>query len=384
MKDNLFLLVGIIGVFLGTGFGYANETPYAVRLAGGAPSGGCFQHTTFRAMVSQTEMDFTIDTHTGSQVGMNFYLLNDYYMHGIKFCPTHVKSGRSNLHSSPWMEKTRFGNADDCFVVCETGYFGNECSQTGTPTSCSAAQIKLRSGDNNNYNTGNAAALSDVLWLENSRFGQGELSGWFDCTRTNVHAHPGLAAHRHVWHGKTLAVKRATSDGFGVVVQPLMFWPYCQQSTYTCRITVTPAGSETVMCLNGYKPSETVQGCVPIDGKACAHAIRCDGWEVFNDADSQYRKYVKPEDTCYQYRCAASGYGFAGNPLGFETDRKCVECPTTHTQGIGDDGVCLVGGTGELYLGGEIVEAKQSKMSDLKKCWDNDSFLDCLEKELSK
>lgn len=336
----------------------------------------CFAHSGISAMTSPTGMTFALDGDAGDQLGINFYLARERSDNGAKFCPTHVMAWRKNLNGSnshPSLEKWNYSQwgEDECFWVCHEGYFGDKCkdlSTKNTPKSCATDTIELVSGENLNKvgNDSKYTAVSDGVWTRT----------WDEnCKKTDK------AAHKEAKHAETWAVKRVTKDGFGVVVQRLQFWAYCKQSTKQekCRVRVRPVGEEMVMCQNGYTVTTDKQSCKPIDVRACGQAVVCDGWDIFDDADPQYKRYLADGDDCYKYRCAESGYGFAGTAvLSLAENRKCIECPTTYKQGISADGVCEVAEAGEIFSNGEVATATATNSSEMLQCWNADDFKACL------
>ena len=149
-------------------------------------------------------------------------------------------------------------------------------------------------------------------------------------------------------HYSTLGIKKLLSHG--AIVQPITARAAGRRNKKgTGVVIVTPIDTTTyVLCKDGYRPNSAQTDCEPIKPAVCGVEVICDGWdhEVFEDSNKYKKKQVyidgSTTDTCIQYRCKQSGYGFAGDPTYLDDEgRECIECSADgYYATIMDNGRC--------------------------------------------
>jgi hypothetical protein len=217
------------------------------------------------------------------------------------------------------------------------------------------------------------------------------------------------------YHYVTMGVEKILEHG--VISRPVTIRAFGQKSDKGWNyVLMEPIGADFhLLCKNGYKPNVDNSACVPIDSVLCDTTPICVGWdhEIFKDremykrqnATEKYRPFskakVERERSCIQYRCAQSGYGFAGDPTATDdAGRACVACPPDGYYGaISPNGRCemspLEDGKGVEYdENGNVVqfELEKTRKRDMinktggkfnKPCWqylveDEEEFRNCL------
>lgn len=276
--------------------------------------------------------------------------------HGAKFCPTQIQAAnrdqtiswwwlwcRTTQTGAGWTEYYEPSSTSGCVWLCQDGYYGTGCESTTTNT-CSGTKLSP-----DNYLEHKRVTAANNVNIEDKipmfYMNQTENSQEFDTI---------------------LAVTRFLSSGNGAFVAPVTVKAqlYATESHYnggagTCLAATyasTPylsAGTETLVCTNGYKPNANKTDCVLTNKETCekSEAIKkatntaCPGFSGYNA--KIHIKDVKMDKGCYEFSCAG-GKAFAS-----DTSRECVEC-TGEVGRFGvveETGVCKKCASGTVFDG---------------------------------
>lgn len=374
--------------------------------------GDCFDNT----MPAKND-SFCLDVESvggcANQITFLMYLPREKTTGGARFCPTLVTSYRANSGKNPKLlfNGAKSASETDCFWACHNGWGGSKCedrvmeiSTTATKYAidyiagyCQSEQITRFTGSDSESNATSGGA-SVEKWGEKA----------YECNDSFAGKRSSNAKQ---YHYLSVSVKGMVPSGYGVIAQPIQLRAFSDRGNDVNRVMAKPIGSEMIMCSPGYMVSSSGLDCVPINTTACGNVTFCEKWkdiEMFQDSQ-MYKKYtvVSGEDeyhheqTCLQYRCAQSGYAFAGDPLGADdSGRKCIECSEgvyvtvnsangqcIRTEPENGEGIDTNPKTGEIV----VFDLRQTRKSDMvskkdadgKACWlqlltGDDEYKKCL------
>ena len=325
-----------------------------------------------------TTNDEGVDTTT--KHARNLVAAYAYNDNGVYLCARGMKSWRNTESERPWIwAYTLSGVSNDCYWMCKKGWTGDKCK--------TAVDANLNVGD-----MCNATTLSMDDYKSKALSAQVSRPVVFK----EWHKQCSGEARYNAYHYSILGVSGFTTDGHGAYVEPMVMRAAYEKRGKKDEGNKGPyiVGSDyrTLVCMIGYMPNDTGDGCVAIDAAACASL--CKEWQVvgdlFVDSDQYVRKYDS-EKNCMSYACKP-GYGFAGNPLENSVEsRQCVECKSTETERktIKPDGQCYTLKTGEVTSAtgdGSVipkVQTKNTPIADMIKngCWkesDPEEFKKCI------
>ena len=352
--------------------------------------------------------DFCIQSVCKNENNINVYLAKTIRANGVEFCPGMFDYDRPSNSDRPYLKSwyAKGKGQDDCFWLCKPGFGGRECSAdySGAAVSCDAIDIPKFISDSDESDEHGLSVGFDYFQKEHYDCG-GKITAWDGATWKE--------ANKNSYHYSTLGIKKLLSHG--AIVQAVTARAAGRRNKKdTGLVIVVPTGTETyVLCKNGYTANADNSDCVPIDSVLCDTTPICNGWdhEIFKDREMYKRQNAKEkyvhiskigaERSCIQYRCAQSGYGFAGDPTATDdAGRACVACPPDGYYGaISPNGRCemspLEDGKGVEYdENGNVVqfELEKTRKRDMinktggkfnKPCWqylvdDEDEFRNCL------
>lgn len=354
---------------------------------------------------TEFEGDFCIQNVCKNENNINVYLAKTISKNGVEFCPGMFDYDRPANSDRPYLKGwySDGKGQDDCFWLCKKGFGGKNCSvdySTGAQT-CDAVKIEKFITDSDK--TGSAL---DFDYFEKVHK---------DCSSKKITTWEGdtwKEANKNSYHYSTLGIKKLLAHG--AIVQPITARAAGKRNNKGSGVViVTAIGADFhLLCKNGYTANADNSDCVPIDSVLCDATPICNGWnhEIFKDREMYKRqnateKYMGPsknkERSCIQYRCAQSGYGFAGDPTAADdAGRACIACPPDGYYGtISPNGRCemspLEDGKGVEYdEKGNVVqfELEKTRKRDMinktggklnKPCWqymveDEEEFRNCL------
>ena len=345
--------------------------------------------------------DFCIQDVCKNENNINVYLAKTISENGVEFCPGMLDYDRPSNSNRPalksWYSEGK--GQDDCFWLCRNGFGGKNCSDNYSTEAKTCDAVEIEKFITNSDNTGSALALA-YFKADHYDCSENKITTWNGDTWKETNG-------KNSWHYLTLGIKKLLSHG--AIVQPITARAAGRRNYKgTGVVIVTPIGTTTyVLCKDGYKPNDAETDCEPISPAVCGVEVICDGWdkEIFKDSNKYKKKLVYKDgsttDTCIQYRCKQTGYGFAGDPTYLDdSERECIECSDDgYYATIMDDGRCemspLEEGKGVEYdEKGNVVqfELEKTRKRDMinktggklnKPCWqymveDEEEFRNCL------
>ncbi|MBR6597945.1 MAG: hypothetical protein IKL37_03850 [Alphaproteobacteria bacterium] len=389
MKMHKNIFVGFMALCVASP-AFADKVSGEVSTSWGNPS--------VKKCISTFPTEFSIDEDGQFQEKINVLLPRTINGNGVEFCPMLIASYRSSTTKRPelYAYYAKGKSAADCFWVCKDGFGGKNCSvdySTGAQT-CDAVPLDIprMSGNDDNGSAKVAYFFKDH----------------YDCSNK---VNERKTSDQNNYHYVTMGVEKILEHG--VISRPVTIRAFGEKSESGWNYALMePIGADFhLLCKNGYKPNVDNSDCVPIDSVLCDTTPICNGWdhEIFKDREMYKRQNAKEkykvlskrerERSCIQYRCAQSGYGFAGDPTATDdAGRECVACPPDGYYGtISPNGRCEMspledGKAVEYDEKGNVVqfELEKTRKRDMteqtykgKPCWQylldgDDEFKACL------
>ena len=273
-------------------------------------------------------------TGTYGKTVMIAHKINEY---GAKLCPTYVRSHRRNVNVRSQVKYNQVNSTSelDCFWACQAGWGGTECkTSTESLTTCDSTTIDISAIKDSVspcvkggwFQAGNIECDTDTFDDTVQIFA----SEMVDCDDVNRFSESGSFYKQE--HNVVLGAVRWPESGHGVFVQTMVIDAWCgaDRRDNDCKILISPQkNTEELLCKDGYTPNTDKTDCVAINPKTCNIIEMCEGWNAADYTDTtKYRRVSIPDNgwSCYQYRCAAAGYGFK------QGTRECIECVDSETQ----------------------------------------------------
>ena len=238
---------------------------------------------------------------------------------GGMFCTTQVQAANQNGRRYTWIDYYDYPGKYKCEPLCRPGYYGTECSQTGTPDSCYTDKLDFGSLTQNTSGKWEQqkTTSTSVLWYQNSK-----------ASSTTTAEHRILAVVKKMDHG--------------VIVSPVSVIAERYQSgngngKYSWIKSVNSNGNEFLLCAQGYEPNASGTDCQEPSwcGQKKALDNLCPGYTA-NGYDSDIHKLEYNEtNKCYVIKCDYSNYGFKS-----KNDTTCVECDGGVLAYVNADGLC--------------------------------------------
>lgn len=319
-----------------------------------------------------TPIDSTLYKNLANQIGKDSHgthddegaivliIARDIYDNGGNFCMTQIQAANQNGRRYTWLDYYDYSGKYKCKTLCRPGFYGADCSKTGTPSSCDTEILDF--GDYTKKTSGE--------WV-------GQITNKtkvFVYSNSEAQSSDTTATHR------ILAVVKQMPHG--VIVSPVevigdRYRPGDLNGIYSYIKSVYSNGQEFLLCAQGYEANSSKTDCVKptwCDKKTMLDNL-CDGYTT-----SQYRegehKLVDGEGNCEDktvIRCAYDGYGFDKS----SSDRTCIPCNENRKFGIDSDGVCQkCTTTGDYFNGIECAHGTPIPLRQLvdgitgtAKCW---------------
>lgn len=319
---------------------------------------------------------------------------------GVQFCTVHVIGYRyysSHRTDATWYVATPTNNSSPrCVYLCENGWGGKDCS-------------KKLSEFADEYKVCVPQVMSESLYSSMSTgpdTGDNIYTdeGWTDRHDCNDTQYGQRASDRDHEFEVTYGIVKWLPSGHGARVAPIAARGFCgrNKTEDECLAILNVVGTEEIMCMPGYELNRDSTDCVVAAGykDVCDGIVNCEDWPADKFASSDYIRVLDEKEQCYKYRCAQSGYGFAGDPT---TNSTCKECPSSMTQGVSlITGKCLTAQSGYLINQAATTEAEEIlkaealytndflKQDSIKKipCWmsaqNPEEFKNCVTKGAAK
>ncbi len=316
--------------------------------------------------------------------------------HGGYFCTVYIGAKSDCVGCDSYTVYYADPN-EDCFWLCESGYFGEGCA-SNTPTMCNATFSKSL-GDNYGELISNPGSWNNVeneiSMLVNDNYHDCSSLGDTCCRDFNK-----MASWPDQEHDVVLAVKSIEDTTF--TVMPLNVRAGKVKNLASMLRLAWPVtgfvGNSKILCPDGWRLNSAKTKCEKVSEQIsdiCSMENLC--------ATTPRESYVEGMHTivtgtngessdCKNFRCASSGQGFKA-----KNDFECIDCPNPR-QGVDNDGVCITCETGYIFNTtskkcDEAVALSQTAMrvgpnttSDKleDQCWIKDSpteYRDCILKD---
>lgn len=303
---------------------------------------------------------------TNNEGSITPIIAHEIYEHGGKFCMTQMQAGfgQNTGKFIDYFDDNTGSKRYKCKVICEPGYRGDRCLQSGYD--CPSSTSTNYKNDLNNRE-------DDALRLL-SGYNKGQIKPEvFEYKNGGTDTNNSFA----------MVLGLLTIKEHSVIASPV----YVTSN----KNTITGAYSNKIynklLCAPGYEPNEDESDC-KLSSYCEQVAELCDdeNLDLFNEnKNHEWATKIENEKTC-KYIACKSGYGFKEGTQ----SKECEKCETTRIQGVNAQGVCKkCTGSNPMFNGEECVGYKYTLyakdlldgIQNIGKCWIKSSrseYKDCV------
>lgn len=261
--------------------------------------------------------------------------------HGGRFCMYQLQCANDMKYAGDtWIDYYRLVSPSSCTWICESGYYGENCSQTLNGPA-SAADDRL-------YTTSAGGAFSGFsLKQDKSVYRETNVSlfnAWVEkdgVRESQVGVVLGVVGFLN--HGVEVAPVRVKCDIYS-------------SKSWVKEVHIASGTSKKLLCASGYVANETNTDCVKATTANSGNF--CEGFPRENYNASVHE--LRSSGDCVKYFCKnGTAFPAAG-------DYSCVECSDGVKGGPNpENGLCVSCETGQYFNGANCVESSALSKTDL-------------------